>query len=123
MGFPELSRLVLQRNIIFDIKEMRESKISDPEGYLSSLISSVMKDYRDGDIVKMGVGTYASIAVDAMKTCDPKHKKLLLELAVYAGGSVATRTEDFKEGEVEKQIRKAIQNDRGYKSLGKKYVS
>ncbi len=119
MGFSELGRLVLQRNIMFDIKDLRESQISDPEGYLSGLIAVVVSDYRDGDIVRMGVGTYAGKAIEAMKTCDPKHKKLLLELAVYAGGSVASRTEDFKEGEVEKQIRKAIQNDRGYKSLGK----
>lgn len=123
MGFPELGRLVLQRNIIFDIKDMRESQICDPEGYLSSLITCVVSDYQNGDIVRLGVDSYAEKAVQAMKTHDPKHKQLLLELAVYVGGSVASKTDDFIDGEVEKQIRKAIKNDREYRSFGKRYVS
>ncbi len=119
MGFPELGKLVPHHNLIFEIGKFRESRLSDVEGYVRSLMASISADYTEYDVVRMGVETYARHAVEAMKTHNPKHKLRYMELAVYLGGSVASRTDDFAEGEAEKQIRSSIKADPDFKSLRK----
>lgn len=111
--------LILSRNLIVELDKFKESGLSDVDDYVTNLKKELSSDYKSETTLRMGSETFADHAVRAMIGLNPKHKMLYRELAVYIGGNIVSHTDDFREGEVEREIRKSIRKDQNYKSFRK----